>query len=57
MGSREDYINPVADRELSWRIFRSYKIDYEDAMERWQHNLYEVSTRRCVHISTKECKE
>jgi hypothetical protein len=29
-------------------------MDFEDAMDRWKNKLYEVSTRRCVHISAEE---
>jgi len=53
-GNREDYINPTADRELSWRSVRSYDADYEDALDRWKNNIYKVLTMRCTHISTKE---
>ena len=31
----EDYVNPIADRELSWRSICSYDIDSKEAMERW----------------------
>jgi hypothetical protein len=53
MGHREDYINPTMDGELSWRSVKSYDIDSEDAMERWQHKLYEISTRRCTKLPLK----
>ena len=36
---------------------RSYDIDFEDAMEKWQHKLYEVSTRNLLHITVKVHEE
>jgi hypothetical protein len=51
MGHREDYINPTADGELRWRSVKYYDMDSEDALDRWQNNLYEVSTRRCTRIT------
>jgi hypothetical protein len=38
-GCREDYINPTADGELSWRSIKSYDIDSEDAMEIWKKKV------------------
>jgi hypothetical protein len=35
MGHREDYINPIATRELSWRGVKSYDMDSKDSMKRW----------------------
>ena len=48
MTHRDDYINPNADEELSWRSFKSYDIDSEDALDRWKINIYELLTRRCT---------
>jgi hypothetical protein len=31
----EDYINPIADGEMSWRSVQSYDIDSKNVMERW----------------------
>jgi hypothetical protein len=56
-GHREDYVNPTVDGELSWRSMKSYDTDSDDAMERWKNKLYEVSTRRCTHITTEVHKE
>jgi hypothetical protein len=56
-GHKEDHINTMVDGELSWRSVKSYEMDYEDAMERWKNKLYELSTRRCTHISTEEREE
>jgi hypothetical protein len=39
-GHREDYINPTANRELSWRSVNSYDTNYENALDRWQNKLY-----------------
>jgi hypothetical protein len=30
---------------------KSYDTDSEDAIERWQQNMYEVSTQRCARIT------
>jgi len=61
MGQRKDYINPTTDGELSWRSVKSYDMDYdmdyEDVMDRWKNKLYEVSTRRCIHIFAEEREE
>jgi hypothetical protein len=56
-GYREEYINPTLDGELSWLSVKSYDIYSKDALERWKNKLYEVSTRRCTHISPKECED
>lgn len=56
IGLKEDYINPTADGELSWSSMKSYDIDLEDTMERWQHKLYEIFTRRCTCIMNELCK-
>jgi hypothetical protein len=55
-GRKKDYINPTVDGELSWRSMKSYDIDLEDAMGRWQHKLYEIFTERCTHITNELCK-
>jgi hypothetical protein len=52
---REDYNNPTADGELSWRSIKSYDADFEDTIHRRQNNLYEVSARRCVRIKKVVC--
>jgi hypothetical protein len=43
MGCKEDYVNPIAYGELSWRSVLSYDTGSEDSMERWHNKLYEVS--------------
>jgi hypothetical protein len=57
MGSREYYVNPMVDGELSWRSLDSYDIDSDDTMERWHLIIYEVSTRRCMQITTEVREE
>jgi hypothetical protein len=57
MGSREDYINPSVDGKLSWRSVKYYDMDFEDALDRWHNTIYEVSTRRFIHISIEENME
>jgi hypothetical protein len=32
---KEDYVNPIANGELSWRSVHSHDIDLEDAMDIW----------------------
>jgi hypothetical protein len=53
-GHKEDYVNPTADGELSWRSVKYYDMDSEDALDRWKNQIYEVSTRRCAHILAEE---
>jgi hypothetical protein len=33
MGCKEDYINPTANKELSWRSVKSYDTDSKDALD------------------------
>jgi hypothetical protein len=46
----EDYINPTANRVLSWWSFTSCTTDSNTGLENWQQRLHEVSTRRCTRI-------
>jgi hypothetical protein len=46
----EDYVNPTADRVLSWRSITSCDFDSDIVLENWQQRLHEVSTRRCARI-------
>jgi hypothetical protein len=46
----EDYINPTADRVLSWWSITSCAIDSDTRLENWQQRLQEVSMRRCARI-------
>ena len=51
MSSKEEYINPTADRNLSWCSVSSCTSESGDALENWQKRLHEVSMRRCVRIT------
>ena len=62
MSSKEDYINPTTDGNLSWRSISSCTTELGDALENWQNILHEVSMRRCVRVirvvqrvGSKEC--
>jgi hypothetical protein len=47
----QDYINPTANGNLSWRSDSACSLDLEEALENWQNNMYEVSTRQCARIT------
>ena len=47
----EDYINPTADGNLSWRGTSSCTSYLGEALENWQNRLHEVSMRRCARIT------
>jgi len=49
--SMDDYIKPTKDGMLSWRSIRPCTSDSEEGLENWKHRLYEVSTKRCAHIT------
>ena len=51
MSSKEDYINPMADGNLSWRSVSSCTSNSGDALENWQNILHEVSMHRCVKFT------
>jgi hypothetical protein len=53
IGNHKYYVNPMMDGELSWRSVKSYEIDSDDTLERWQKKLYEISKRRCTCITTE----
>jgi hypothetical protein len=48
---QQDYINPTADENLSWRSDNTCSSDSEEALENWQNQMYEVSTRICARIT------
>jgi hypothetical protein len=50
-GCREYYVKPIDDDELISRSVCSYDTDSKDDMERWNNNIYEVSTGRCTWIT------
>jgi hypothetical protein len=36
----DDYINPIADGALSWRIISSCVLDLEEGLEHWQQRMH-----------------
>ena len=52
MYSKEDYINPTADGNLSWRSVSSCMSDSGEALENWHNRLHEVSMCICA-ITTR----
>ena len=51
MSLKEDYINPTADGNLSWRSVSSCMSDSGEALENWKNRVLEVSMRRCARIT------
>ena len=51
MSSREDYINPIDDGRLSWKIVSSCISYSSDSLQNYQNKLHEVSMRRCARIT------
>ena len=51
MYSKEDYINPIADGNLSWPSVSLCTSDSGEALENWQNMLHEVSMRRCARLT------
>jgi hypothetical protein len=47
---RQDYINPIADGSISWRIIQSVDEDSEMAFDNWQQGSYEIFSRRCSTV-------
>ena len=48
---REDYINPTADGNISWKCESSCISDSGERLEKWQNRLHEVSSRKCARIT------
>jgi uncharacterized protein YbcC (UPF0753/DUF2309 family) len=48
---QQDYINPTADENLSWKIDSACSLDSEEALENWKNKMYEVSTRICARLT------
>jgi hypothetical protein len=48
---QHDYINPMADGNLSWRSDRTCSLDSEESLENWKNKMYKVSTRRCARLT------
>ena len=51
MYSKEDYINPTVDGNLSLRSVSSCMSDSGDALENWQNKMHEVPMHRCTRIT------
>jgi len=47
----EDYINPLADGNISWRGISSFTLDSDEGLENWKERLHEVLVRRCARIT------
>jgi hypothetical protein len=45
IGIRPDYINPIADRSVSWRSIQSTDEDLELAFDSWQQGSHERFSR------------
>jgi hypothetical protein len=39
---QHDYINPIADGNLSWRSDNTCSSDSKEALENWKNKMYEV---------------
>ena len=48
---QEDYTNPTADGNLSWRCVSSCTYDLGEALEGWENRLHKVSMRRCAIVT------
>jgi hypothetical protein len=48
---QDDYINPTAEGNLSWRSISSCASDSEEGLDNWQNRLHEVSMRRCARMT------
>ena len=48
---QEDYINPTADGNLSWKSASSCTSDSREALEIWKNGLHEVSMRRRTRVT------
>ena len=51
MSSRDNYVNPTTDGNLSWRSVSSCTSDSGDALENWKNRLHVVSMRICPRIT------
>jgi hypothetical protein len=52
---QHDYINPMADGNLSWRSESACSSDSEEALENWKNRMYEVSAHRCARLTREVC--
>ena len=49
--NQSDYINPIAEGNISWRCDSSCTSDSDVVLENWLNRLYEVSARRCEFMT------
>ena len=49
--NQNDYINPTAEGNISWRCDSSCASDSDVGLENWQNRLYEVLARRCTYLT------
>ena len=49
--NQSDYINPIVERNISWRCDSSCASDSDVGLENWKNRLYEVSARRCAFMT------
>jgi hypothetical protein len=49
-GTREDYINSIADGSVSWRSIQSTNEDSELAFDSSQQGSYKIFSRRCAIV-------
>jgi hypothetical protein len=47
---RPDYINPTAERSVSWRRIHYADEDSKAAFDSWQQSSYERFSRQCVTV-------
>ena len=47
----EDYINPTADGNLSWKSGSSCTSDSGEELEKWQNQLHEILSKKCARIT------
>jgi hypothetical protein len=52
---KEDYINPITNGVLIWRIIFSFDIDSKEVLEILFKRGYNMSTRRCAYIEKSLC--
>ena len=51
ISSKEDYINPTTDGNLSWKNVISCMSESGEVNENWQNRIHEVSMRICAQIT------
>ena len=51
MSSKDDYINPTIDGNLSWRSVILCTSDSREALENWHNRMHKVSLCKCTRIT------